>query len=73
MDRFPKAGRPACLSLRVEKASHRIGLCVAGQRERDGLKFGSSCGVEKKVRTEQFGSLPVCARVKERKNIFFVL
>lgn len=28
-------------------------------QERDGLKFGSSCGVEKKVRIQQFGSLPM--------------
>lgn len=35
-------------------------LCVcACVVERDGLKFGSSCGVENKVRIEQFGSLPV--------------
>lgn len=43
-------------------------------RERDGLKFGSSCGVEKKVRMEQFGSLPVCACVfvwmRERECMF---
>lgn len=35
-------------------------LCVSVvDRERDGLEFGSSCGVEKKVRFEQFGSPPV--------------
>lgn len=41
-------------------------------RERDGLKFGSSCGVEKKVRMEQFGSLPVCVFVwmRERECVF---
>lgn len=44
-------------------------------RERDGLKFGSSCGVEKKVRMEQFGSLPVCVFVwmRERECMFCVM
>lgn len=41
-------------------------------RERDGLKFGSSCGVEKKVRMEQFGSLPVCVFVDERRECMFL-
>lgn len=53
----PQAGLPASTGREIVP----LDWSVCGKpRERDSLKFGSSCGVEKKVRTEQFGSLPAC-------------
>lgn len=63
--------KQACLPASTGREIVPPDWSVCGRpRERDGLTFGSSCGVEKKVRTEQFGSLPVCvcARVRERER-----
>lgn len=68
---FPKQ---ACLPASTGREIVPPDWSVCGRpRERDGLKFGSSCGVENKVRTEQFGSLPVrvCAVKERERELFF--